>query len=110
MKSYLIFVFVLLIFLGIFLSGFNGCVSEIEWQKVEEGRWIAINKTCLRENPIDYLCKANCYEKSEAEIWNFCKDEGQVRFTDEGVEVLCFGGSCMPEVKNEICSLICPLG
>lgn len=80
----------------------------MEWQKVEEGKWIATNKTCLEQNPIEYLCKANCYEKSEKEIWQFCKEEGTVRWNN-GIEVLCFGGSCIPEVKNGKCDLVCPL-
>lgn len=105
-KYYLIIFLFFLFFLVIFL---NGCVkNEIEWQK-ENGKWTAVNDTCLRQNPIKYLCEANCYEKTYLEIWNFCRDKGKMKRTNTGIEVLCFEGSCIPEIKNQSCVLTCPI-
>lgn len=105
---------ILMAFFLILVSGFCFCgcsenKKEIEWKNLGTGKWIATNNTCLEKSNLEYLCKADCYEKSETEIWNFCQDEGSIKTTDTGIEVLCFENSCMPKVINETCNLVCPL-
>jgi len=97
----------------IFVSGFCfcGCAKkETEWKSLGTGKWISTNTTCLEKSNLEYLCKANCYEKeTEKEIWSLCQDKSFIKTTNTGIEVLCFENGCIPKIENETCSLVCPL-
>lgn len=104
-----IILILLMLFLGLCSSGLSGCTDqEIRWEKTNEGQWKATNLTCINENPLKYMCIDNCFEKSQIEMWNLCKDKGTIKRTTTNIEVLCFSSGCMPQVINNSCSLICP--
>lgn len=99
---------VLIAFFLMFLFFINGCVKDnIEWEKTDN-LWRATNMTCLEEKHIDYLCIDNCYEET-TDIWQFCQDKGTIKQTNTGIDVLCFPQSCIPQIIEGECIVVCPL-
>jgi hypothetical protein len=81
------------------------------WRRVKDGQWTVDDMVCMKKGtPPSYLCRSNCYEKSNKKIWQLCESKGNVIYTNTGVEVLCFSQGCFPEldVSTEECHLVCP--
>ena len=80
---------------------------SLTWKKSSDGVWTSEDMT---RKPRHYTHKNICYEKLNKEIWNLCKNEGCVDYTDTGVEVFCFGSACSPkiDISTKKCHLICP--
>jgi len=80
---------------------------SLTWEKFADSVWVSEDITC---KPRHYTYTNLCYEKSREEIWNLCKNEGCVDYTDTGIEVLCFGSACSPkiDISTKKCHLECP--
>jgi hypothetical protein len=91
-------------------DGKNQSQSEINWTKIDETRWIRTNLSCLESNPIDYLCRDNCYTQENIEVWQACQDKMTAfKISYSGINFLCFRQSCSPEIQGGNCQVICPL-
>jgi eight-cysteine-cluster-containing protein len=99
-------------------DAFEKCVlnasgaTGLNWTKIEDGRWRAEDLACLNKQPIAYLCSSQCYEKSNARVWQLCRAQGEVKTNSEGSEVLCFSQGCFPDsqsLSQGSCQLVCPL-
>jgi hypothetical protein len=102
----------LILILGITVGYFKIFMpAKINWENQANGVWVMTDKVCMERKgkSLPWMCKSNCFEQSNAKIWEYCQREGNVKRTDTGTEVLCFSDGCMPETSDGICKIVCPI-